>query len=167
MILSARRRPLRLKSHSADAVAALVDGVDLIFERIVADGADDHFLADDEGRRAVDSQRGGERDKRTPARGPRRRFGKGCRALIGLEGCRALIGLLEFAADFDELAAYLGAEGRQSADDEDGEQRSGNCSRPFGHAGIGRGMPARVRRMASRARRERRRAVSTTERMSA
>ena len=42
-----------------------------------------------------------------------------------------------------------------------------NCSRPFGHAGIGRGMPARVRRMASRARRERRRAVSTTERMSA
>ena len=43
----------------------------------------------------------------------------------------------------------------------------GNCSRPFGHAGIGRGMPARVRRMASRARRERRRAVSTTERMSA
>ena len=43
----------------------------------------------------------------------------------------------------------------------------GNCSRPFGHAGIGRGFAARVNRMASRARRERRRAVSTTERMSA
>ena len=42
-----------------------------------------------------------------------------------------------------------------------------NCSRPFGHAGIGRGFAARVNRMASRARRERRRAVSTTERMSA
>ena len=44
---------------------------------------------------------------------------------------------------------------------------NGNCSRPFGHAGIGRGFAARVNRMASRARRERRRAVSTTERMSA
>ena len=44
---------------------------------------------------------------------------------------------------------------------------SGNCSPLHAQAAIGMGFPASVRRMASRARSERRRAVSTTERMSA
>ena len=44
---------------------------------------------------------------------------------------------------------------------------NGNCSVPRCHATVGMGLPASVRRMASMARRPRRRAVSTTERMSA
>ena len=45
----------------------------------------------------------------------------------------------------------------------------GNCSRPtFGcHAGMGSGLPSRVRRIASMARMQRRRAVSMTDRRSA
>jgi hypothetical protein len=43
----------------------------------------------------------------------------------------------------------------------------GNCSAPLSHAGAGMGLRASVRRMASMARSPRRRAVSTTERMSA
>ena len=45
----------------------------------------------------------------------------------------------------------------------------GNCSRRFFgcHAGMGSGLPSRVRRMASMARMQRRRAVSTTDRRSA
>ena len=42
-----------------------------------------------------------------------------------------------------------------------------NCSGPVSHVGAGIGLRASVRRMASMARRPRRRAVSTTERMSA
>ena len=42
-----------------------------------------------------------------------------------------------------------------------------NCSVPRCHATAGMGLPASVRRMASMARRPRRRAVSTTERISA
>ena len=42
-----------------------------------------------------------------------------------------------------------------------------NCSRAFGYVESASGAPARVRRIASRAPMERRRAVSMTERMSA
>jgi len=42
-----------------------------------------------------------------------------------------------------------------------------NCSRMYFQASVGSGVPARVRRMASRAPMARRRAVSITERMSA
>ena len=47
--------------------------------------------------------------------------------------------------------------------------QKGNCSRPtFGcHAGMGSGLPSRVRRIASMARMQRRRAVSMTDRRSA
>jgi len=44
---------------------------------------------------------------------------------------------------------------------------AGNCSPPRTHAEVGSAVPARVRRMASRAPMARRRPVSTTERMSA
>ncbi len=46
-------------------------------------------------------------------------------------------------------------------------KRIGNCSRAFGYVKSASGAPARVRRIASRAPMERRRAVSMTERMSA
>ena len=48
-----------------------------------------------------------------------------------------------------------------------GYRLTGNCSRAFGYVKSASGAPARVRRIASRAPMERRRAVSMTERMSA
>ena len=61
--------------------------------------------------------------------------------------------------DRDRVVARFATAFRDKAD--------GNCSRAFGYVESASGAPARVRRIASRAPMERRRAVSMTERMSA
>ena len=76
--------------------------------------------------------------------------------------------LLEFEGDEQDILSTYLINGL-FIDPENLQGRQRNCSRRFFgcHAGMGSGLPSRVRRMASMARMQRRRAVSTTDRRSA
>ena len=73
----------------------------------------------------------------------------------------------EFKIEAVRLVRERGVSVAQASRDIDVHES--NCSRPtFGcHAGMGSGLPSRVRRIASVARMQRRRAVSMTDRRSA
>ena len=80
---------------------------------------------------------------------------KGDKALVGNSAYRRYLRKIGKAKD------------NRSFEIDAGKLAEGNCSPPGGYVDCTRDAPARVRRIASRAPMERRRAVSMTERMSA